>query len=179
MTDASSAAPRPQGYTPLARPALSTRPNPDSAIAHAEALRRVLLYLIVDSFDLHDEEVVWVGHALDDVSGLVADLPVRQVPLAVRQEMLNGTYSRLFDLRASARSAARGHQPTGADTAPLDVWVDTLAGSVAASYDLPALVEARIRTIMDNILQQLGVGAVDQPRVASHLPTELRFRLNR
>jgi hypothetical protein len=176
MTPATPAFP---GYTLTVQPSRSTQPNPDSAVACAEALRRVLLHSLCDIFALRNEEVVWVGRELEHLCGLIAPYSVRQVPLAVRQEMLSHAYSRLLEMYTSVSPVpVPSHSPhSSATTLSLEMWANTFADIVTSSYRLPGLVEIQVQTHLRYVLQRIGVGATDNPRAASHRPAALNFRL--
>lgn len=181
MTPASATAtpvPMPAGYVPLHPRDRGLVANPESAAAHATALRSVLLHLMCDTWDLKEEEALWAGYRLDGILSPLLDVMPHTVPFAVRQEMLDGTYSRLVELRAKAH-LVRGHvnfdpripQPTFSE------WVETLINPIEASYDVSPLVLAGMRGELAQLLTDLGVGVAENPRGATHVPNDLRIRM--
>lgn len=152
--------------------------NPDSAAAHAAAMRAVLLHMLADTFDLHEEETMWAGYHLDRIlAPLLAQSP-ESVPFSVRQEMLDGTYTRLLDLRSKAY-LVRGRSVYDKKVlqASVEEWADTLMAPIVNSYALRPLDEATIRGQFLGLLRELGVGDTAHPRGATYLPTELRTRI--
>ena len=152
--------------------------NPGSSYSHAEAIRSIMLYILADAFDLHTEETIWAGHAFDAVCGELVVHNPHSVPLAARQEMLNGTYTRQLELRENAH-LLRGSTvyDRAVMTASREEWAEILLALVTSSYTLPPLTEARLLTIITTVLTELGVGSKQNPRGATHLPTDLRLRL--
>lgn len=152
--------------------------NPESAAAHAAAIRTVMLYLLTDAFALTTEERVWSGWALDEVCAPLLDVQPHTVPLAARQEMINGTYSRLLELHG--KPGARRNEnvyDTRVTHASANEWADALMTPVQASYTLPPFAEARMRDRLVKLLSELGVGLEENPRSATYLPTELRYKV--
>lgn len=179
-TVAHGAAPpgRVSGYVPVRTPDTGALPNPDSAFAHAAALRAVTLYLLADSFDLRPEEVTWAGRALDDVCGELLTHTAHSIPFPARQEMLNGTYTRLLELRSHvSRSPLRASIDRNVISASRREWVDALLAPFTSSYALPPMTESRLRAKFERLLADIGVGDPGNPRPATYLPTELRQRV--
>lgn len=178
MTPSTATAAMPAGYAPLHPKDRGMVANPASSTAHAAALRAVLLHLMCDTWDLKEEETLWAGYRLDSIlSPLLGVLP-HTVPFAVRQEMLDGTYTRLVELRAKAH-LVRGNvtfdpriaQPT------FNEWVETLVNPIESSYDINPIALAGIRAEIAHLLSDLGVGSIDNPRGATHVPNDLRIRM--
>lgn len=167
------------GFVEVRRPdARAAMPNPPSAAAHCIALRTVLLHLITDTFDLRPEETLWVGWQLDKACHPLASVMPHTVPLAVRQEMLDGTYSRLLELRERARKA-RGQ--VWFDSAVLhaspEEWAEALMAPITHCYSLRPLTESAMYGHILGMLRELGVGDAVSPRGATHLPMDVRQRL--
>lgn len=173
-----TAVPMPAGYVPLHPKDRGLVANPTSTTAHAAALRAVLLHLMCDTWDLKEEEALWAGYRLDAILSPLLDKLPHSVPFAVRQEMIDGTYSRLVALRAKAHMV-RGHvtfdsripQPT------FNEWVETLINPIDLSYDLTVATVANMRSEIAQLLTDLGVGARVNPRGATHVPNDLRNRM--
>lgn len=179
MTPVTATAPAlPAGYVPLHPKDRGMVANPSSAAAHAAALRSVLLHLMCDTWDLKEEESLWAGFRLDSILSPLLDVMPHTVPFAVRQEMLDGTYTRLVELRAKAH-LVRGHvtfdpripQPTFSE------WVETLVNPIESSYDISPVALASIRGEIAQLLSDLGVGNAENPRGATHVPNDLRTRM--
>jgi len=152
--------------------------NPNSAAAHVSAFRSVLLHLLVEAFDLREEETLWVGYHLDKTLSPLLKLKPHAVPFPVRQEMLNGSYSRLLELRGKAH-ITRGHSVNDSRvlSASCDDWVETLISPIIESYNIRPITEATIRGQLLGLLRELGVGDPVNPRGSTYLPTELRVRI--
>lgn len=170
--------PTPAGYAPLHPKDRGLAQNPCSAAAHASALRSVLLHLMCDTWDLREEEALWAGFRLDSILSPLLDVMPHTVPFAVRQEMLDGTYSRLVQLRAKAHLVRanvtfdpRVIQPTFSE------WVETLVNPIESSYDISPMVLANIRGEIAQLLSDIGVGRAENPRGATHVPNDLRTRM--
>lgn len=175
---AATAAP-PAGFTPLPSESKS-RPlkHEDANVAHAAGFRTVFLYLLADAFDLVDTEVLWAGYHLDTIFAPLVDHTPHAVPLAVRREVNDGTYSRLMELREQAR-VIRGdvvHDPLVLQ-ASADEWADMIIEQVASCYNLRPITESAMRGHMIGLLTELGVGSSANPRGATFLPTDLRLKL--
>lgn len=154
------------------------RVNPDSRIAHAAAFRTVVLQIISEAFDLYDEESLWLGYHMDTVFAPLMDTFPHTVPLAVRQEMLDGTYSRLLELRSKAKRL-QGQTTYDANVlhASAEEWADALLSPVFSCYSLRPLTESGMRGNMLGLLKELGVGSKTNPRGATYLPNDLRLKL--
>lgn len=166
----------PTGFTALAAAdKRSTLPNPDSLVAHATAMRTVMLYRLVEAFDLRPEESMWAGYHLDKVCEPLMTLRPSNVPMAVRQEMLDGSYSKLLELRervSMARSQTTyDHSITHASA---EEWAEALIEPVFHSYDLRPILESQILGQIVGMLRELGVDDKNDPRGATFLPKELR-----
>jgi hypothetical protein len=165
-------------YTPIQHKERVLTKNPESAAAHAGALHAVLLHLLADTFDLREEEVLWVSYNLDKTLSSLLDITPHSVPFACRQEMLDGTYTRLLELRGKSHlTRSRSIYDENALQATLEEWVDTLMAPIVTSYNLRALVEATMRGQFKGLLIELGVGDLSNPRGATHIPIDLRNRI--
>lgn len=166
----------PTGFTALAAAdKRSTLPNPDSLIAHAAAMRTVMLYRLVEAFDLRPEESMWAGYHLDKVCEPLMTLRPSNVPMAVRQEMLDGSYTRLLELRERVTLARS--QTTYDHTimhASVDEWAEALLEPIFHSYELRPIIESQMVGQIIGMLRELGVDDKEDPRGATFLPKELR-----
>lgn len=157
----------------------SQQANPDSAIAHAAAFRAVLLYTMVDTFDLIEEEVVWCGFQLDALLAPLAQLRPDSVPLPVRLEMVDGAYTRMMDARVSTGQLSGPTIASSAVTqASLGEWSDALISPILMSYNIPLAEQAKIQTGMTAMLSELGVGNEPGSRAATHIPKDMRSALS-
>lgn len=169
---------RPDGFRPVEIQDTGISVNPESAIANATAMRVVLLYMLAEAFDLRSEEQVWAGWALDDACSSLIDHKPHTVPLSVRQEMLNGTYSRMLELRAKPGPLRNMNvYDTRVVHADAGEWADALVAPIQASYVLPPFKEIEIRALLVTLLLDLGIDNPTNPRGANHLPTELRHKV--
>ncbi len=179
MTKMTSASTAPVGFSdvPVSEERFR-RLNPDSNIANAEAFRTVTLQIISEAFDLYDEEQMWVSYHLDTTFAPLMDLRPHMVPVSVRQEMLDGTYSRLIELRSKAKSLKGQTQFDKATLhASAEEWTDALLDQVFSCYTLRPLTESSMRGDLLGIFRELGVGDAKNPRGASFLPNDLRLEL--
>lgn len=170
----------PEGFKPI--PTRISLPDPalvsDSKVAHAAAVRNVVLQIMVEAFDLYTTESMWLSYHLDKLfAPLLTQLP-HTVPLAVRQEMLNGTYSRLLELRNRAKML-RGQVTYDSNVlqASAEEWTEALISPIISCYSLRPLTESSMRGQMLGLLKELGVGNLDNPRGATFLPSDLRLQV--
>lgn len=170
--------PAPASFVPVHPRDRGMHRNPESAAAHAAALRAVLQHLVVDTFDLAEEETLWVGFRLDQILAPLLDLKPHIVPFAVRQEMLDGSYTRLLTLRSKAH-LVRGQAATPGRvvSVPLATWADAVMNPIVRSYSLRPMVEAEMAAQVQVMLRDLGVGDPTNPRAATHLPSDVRERI--
>ena len=154
------------------------RVNPGSGDVRLAALRTVMLYTITDVFALVVEESIWAGYHLDRILAPLMDQKPRMVPLPVRQEMLNGAYSReLNDLETRASAiVAIGQDPLTA-SADLNDWAGVLVDAVGQTYRLRPMEESALQGQIIGLLRELGVGNPENPRGSRYLPTVVRHRL--
>lgn len=169
----------PRGYSPLrsSSPARE-RASSDDATAYAAGFRAVTLYLLADAFDLHDTEAMWTGYHLDTVFAPLASILPHTVPLAVMQEVKDGTYSRQLELRERAR-LARGNvisDPNVLQAAP-EEWAKVIIDQVQKCYRLRPIEESAMTGRLVGLLTELGVGDVENPRGATFLPMDLLLRM--
>jgi hypothetical protein len=150
----------------------------NSTIAHASGFRTVFLYLLADAFDLTDSEILWAGYHLDTIFAPLLDQAPHAVPLAVKREVFDGTYTRLMELRSRARlsRADTTHDPNVLQ-ATADEWADMVMEQVTSCYSLRPITESAMRGHLIGLLTELGVGTPDNPRGATFLPTDLRLKI--
>jgi hypothetical protein len=169
---------QPAGYVPVHPKDRGLKLSPTSSAAHAAGFRAVIVHLIADTFDLTEDEIMWTGYVMDQALSPLLSRTAHTVPFAVRQEMLDGSYSRLLELRIKARLTRGQCQYDPTVTHPtLNEWVDALAGPVEASYDLLPTEVATLRDRISQLLVDLGVEASGNPRGATHVPADLRVRI--
>lgn len=173
--------PAPVGFAPMPRgEGRYTRVNPNSKIAHAAAFRTVTLHTITEAFDLNAWESMWVGFHLDQILEPLMETLPHTVPLAVRQEMLDETYTRLLELRdrpAVRYTGQKASKSASLLAATADEWADVITDQIVSCYTLRPLVEDGIRGSIVGLLRELGVGDTKNPRSAVFLPNDLRVRL--
>lgn len=153
--------------------------NPTGAIAPMEALRTVILFTISDAFGLVSEEVLWAGYHLDEIlAPLVSKQPV-SVPLAVRQEMLDGTYTRSLE-QIEARDDRSGGTvwDPNAVHATVNDWAAVTMQMITECYRLRVMEESAMHGQIIGLLRELGVDDPNNPRPARYLPNDIRHRLN-
>lgn len=159
--------------------ARAARTNPAGALAPLEALRTVVLYTYADAFALVPEEIMWAGYHLDDILAPLVDRKPGSVPLAVRQEMLDGNYTRALaaiekrDDRAT--TLVWDHQATHATG---NDWAAVTMQMISECYHLRPLEESAMHGKMVGLLRELGVDNPTNPRPARYLPNDIRHRLN-
>lgn len=170
----------PEGFKPVPSrsPSSAAEISSDSKVAHAAAVRNVVLQIMVEAFDLYTTESMWLSYHLDKLfAPLLTQLP-HTIPLAVRQEMLNGTYSRLLELRNRAKMV-RGQITYDSNVlqASAEEWAEALISPIIACYSLRPLTESSMRGQMLGLLKELGVGDPKNPRGATFLPSDLRLQV--
>ena len=152
--------------------------NPNSATAQVSAFRAVLMQLLASTFELREEESLWVGYRLDRILAPLLNAESHTIPFSVRQEMLDHNYSRLFALQ-SKTNLVKPVMPFNPKvlSASLEEWTDTLIAPIETSYKLRPFDEATMRSEFLNLLRDLGVGDPVNPRAATYMPTDLRTRI--
>lgn len=158
----------------------AVRHNPAGAMAPAEALRTVILYTWADAFGLVAEEVMWAGFHLDDILAPLLDKKPGNVPLPVRQEMLEGNYTRALE-RIEARDDRGGNTvwDPHATHATVHDWAAVAMAMVSECYrGLRPLEESAMHGKIVGLLRELGVDDPTNPRPARYLPNDIRHRLN-
>jgi hypothetical protein len=174
--------PVPPGYAPVtgvpSRDSIWPLPSTDMKVAYAAAFKIVVLQVMTEAFDLFDEEHMWLGFHLDTMFSPLLDLTPHTVPLPVRQEAQNGTYSRQLELRHRAKTV-RGQAVFNANVlqATREDWASALLNPVFASYVMRPLSESSMRGQMLGLLAELGIGDPGNPRGALFLPTDLRLQI--
>lgn len=156
-----------------------TMQNPESNVAHASAFRTVFLYNLATAFELTQDEILWTGYRLDQIFASLLEHRPASVPVAVRQEMLDRSYTRLLAAQTNPERTAR---PTVSSptvlTADLGAWADALIDTISTSYALLPVTEAEMQVQVVHLLADLGVGEPSH-RAATYLPNELRARLGK
>lgn len=163
------------GYQPIPVPP-KRGPRPSTNTEYASAFATVLLQVLTDAFDLHDTEHMWVGYHLDRILEPLRSSTPHAIPVPVRQELNDGTYSRLLELRHRAR-ALRGQAAFNPAVlhATRDEWATALLAPVFHSYRLRPMTESSMNGALVGMLAELGVGDPRNPRGSLYLPADLRL----
>jgi len=146
---------------------------------YARSLRAVLLYNFAETFDLVDEEIVWVGYQLDSIVEILSNLNPDNPTLCMKQEAQDRTYTNLLNIRTKAH-VPRGNVAHSAKTTTpsLSHWVDAFAQPVENTYtEMSGRDSLHIRKTISNILRNIGVGDPEMPRGCTRLPIELKMLL--
>jgi hypothetical protein len=153
--------------------------NPAGTMAPLEAMRTVVLFTITDAFGLVPEETMWAGYHLDDILAPLLDKTPGNVPLTVRQEMLDSNYSAALDM-----IEARDDRSTGtvwdreATHATVNDWASVTMQMISECYQMRPLEESAMHGKIVGLLRELGVDDPANPRPARYLPNDVRYRLN-
>lgn len=153
--------------------------NPDSNVASLDALRTVILYTFTDAFGLVTEETLWVGYHLDEILAVLMNKTPENVPIAVRQEMLEGVYSaalQTIELRDDRDAAVAWDKNTVHATA--QDWAAVTMQTITECYQMRPLEESAMHGKIVGVLRELGVDSPTNPRAARYLPNDVRHRLN-
>lgn len=153
--------------------------NPDTEVANAAAFRTFFIYTLVSAFNLSEEESLWVGYRLDTILSPLLKTKPETVPFPVRQEMLKNTYSFLLEQRSRINKLDVKPEMFNNNvlTANLNEWVESLMMVLNMSYNLPPVVEIKIKSELAEMLASIGVGSVVAPRMSTHLPHDLLSNL--
>lgn len=153
--------------------------NPAGAMAPLTALRTVILYTFTDAFGLVAEESMWTGYHLDDILAPLLTREPSVVPLSVRQEMLEGTYTRALEM-IEARDDRSGGAAYDADATRADVndWAGVTMQMISECYQMRQLEESAMHGKIVGLLRELGVDDPTNPRPSRYLPNDVRHRLN-
>jgi hypothetical protein len=165
--------------TPVRRAeARVVRENPDGAVEPLVALRTVVLYTVTDAFGLVVEEVMWAGYHLDRVLAPLLGKAPQMVPLAVRQEMLEGTYSAALETLESrdGQGASAAYDPQVVH-ATIQDWAGVIMQMITTCYPLRPMDESSMHGQIVGLLRELGVSDPSNPRPARYLPNDVRHRL--
>jgi hypothetical protein len=147
--------------------------------AAAAAFRKVVAYNIIDIFDLNVEESIWLTSNLSDLETILSQYDPTSLPIAVTHEIRSRRYSSLLSQRGMSGNLRGSAISVKSDIAPTrEAWILFLLSPISESYRIPEQEVLRIRSILDRILIDLGVGITDNPRGATKIPTELKL-LNR
>lgn len=160
--------------------ARAARTNPEGAQAPLIALRTVILFTFTDAFGLVPEESMWVAYHLDEVLAPLLSKRPGNVPLAVRQEMLEGNYSAALNRieERDDRFAAGVFDPAAKRATATD-WAAVTMQMISECYQLRPLDESAMTGQIVGLLRELGVDDPKNPRPARYLPNDVRHRLNR
>lgn len=150
--------------------------NPSGSMAPLTALRTVLLYSIATPFALLPEESLWAGYHLDEMLAPLMGREPDLVPLAVRQEMFDGTYSLALAAMERQNSPIAKFDPTVAH-ADVNDWAAVLMSTITQCYSLRPMEESAMHGRLIGLLRELGVGDPENPRGARFLPNDVRHRL--
>lgn len=158
------------GYQPVTGEAI-----PASTVL--SALSTVLLWTLSDTFELLPEERAWVKITLDTqvLSPMKRREPV-QIPTSVRQEALEGSYTRQLEQLALTTPTPSVQRPR-VQYAGVDDWAATFADLVELTYRLGASEGAEVFARFRHLLTDLGVGDPSQPRGSTFLPNTVMDRL--
>lgn len=167
---------KPAHYEPIQSRDAGHKESPDSTVAQVTAFRTVLIHLLLSAFALTEDEVLLVGHRLDRVLAPLIDKKSSVIPFPVRQEMVDGNYTRLIALDSKKHLLKRKYNPQVL-SATLEEWADMITAPIFASYDLRPLDEASMRSKVSTLLKDLGVDDPVNPRMALYLPSDLRYRI--
>lgn len=147
--------------------------------AQAKSLRTVILYNLAETFDLVDEEIIWVRHQLESLIETLSKYQALAPTLSMITEIRNNTYSNLLNIRTKTH-VPRGnvaHSPAG-KVPSLNNWVDALVQPIEITYpDLSSAEMIHIRSSLNYILRNIGVGDPETPRGCTRLPIELKLLL--
>jgi hypothetical protein len=156
----------------------ATRENPDGAVEPLVALRTVVLWTVTDAFGLVVEEVMWTGYHLDRILAPLLGKEPQMVPLAVRQEMLEGNYTAALDNLESrdGQDAAAAYDPQVVH-ATIQDWAGVIMQMVTTCYPLRPMDESAMHGQVVGLLRELGVSDPTNPRPARYLPNDVRHRL--
>lgn len=154
--------------------------TPDDPALVARAFRTVLAYTITDAFACSVEESLWVRHHLNEIVEPLTTIKAHTMPLSVRRELMERSYSDLFD-RADTADGSAIALPADANTtnASLDDWTGALSETITQCYSLRPMTESAIYGQINGLLREIGVGDPVNPRGARYLPAAIRARLPR
>lgn len=156
----------------------STPLNTISADAAAVAFRKVISYNVIDIFDLNVEESIWLNSKLAELEEMLSNYEPSSLPLAVTKEVRTKKYSSLLTQRALSQNTRGSSVSTnGKVMPPLSAWTMFFTSPITESYQVPASVMLRIRSILEKILVDLGIGNDKNPRGATKIPVELKLLL--
>ena len=159
--------------------ARAVQTNPAGALAPLDGLRTVILFTVADAFGLVPEETMWVGYHLDDILSPLMGRTPGSVPLAVRQEMLEGNYTRELNLiDARDNRAATAVWDPNAVHATVNDWAAVTMQMITECYQMRPLEESAMHGKIVGLLRELGVDDPKNPRPARYLPNDVRHRLN-
>ena len=123
---------------------------------------------------------MWAGFHLDQIFEPLAMKTPRNVPLSVRQEMLNGTYTSALRTmeKKNDRSGGVPFDPEAKQATAHD-WAAVVTAMITECYTIRPLEESSINGRLVGLLRELGVDDPENPRAARYLPNDIRHRLNK
>lgn len=136
------------------------------------ACKTTLVYFIAEAFALRPEEVFWTSHKIKEILRPMTHRNYIGLPTAVKQELIDGKYSRLLDSIVSEEQPYRG-VPEVLQASVQD-WAQTLASSVRNTYELRPLEDLPLTQQFAGLLTELGVGNPNNPRYSVYLPSAVR-----
>ena len=139
-----------------------------------EALRVVLVYTVADAFALCPEEITWLGLHVGSLLAPFTDTMPEKLPVAVRQEMMSGSYTDML-ARIERNGFATPVGDPAAMSASVDDWTNVLMRMVTECYSLSPVNEVQMRAATRDILDSLGVGHRQNPRPGRYLPVSVRY----
>jgi len=157
-----------------ARAAAVASQTPTDTLA---ALRTVLLYTLADPFVLCADEIIAAGVYLDHILAPLTGQRPGVVPLAVRKEILDGTFSAGLDVITRTGGSVAGYDPDVTQASAAD-WVSVLMHLVEQCYSLPAADDIAMAGRLTSLLRDLGIGDPVNPRAAMYLPADVRLRIS-
>lgn len=140
------------------------------------AIRVVITYMLVDAFELQEEESMWVHHSLGSILEPLIGSKVKGIPSPVRDELLGNTYSTMLAQHSWSNTITPNNN---SQQASVQDWGQVLANIIFECYELRPLYSASLSTQFVGLLLELGVGDPQNPRPSQYLPNALRYQMNK
>lgn len=154
--------------------------SPDDSI---NAITAVINYILTDSFNLSQEESIWVGYEIKKLLEPLKALIPQAYMTAVRYEIDNKEYSdKLFNRQwYSTNNNGERDLNKPAKQALLNDWVEVISEIILISYpSLNGEETAYIVGSIHNILNELGLTNNSKTtRHSDYLPTAIRYQLSK
>lgn len=167
-----------QGAAVKAVEARTATVNPDDDVKTVRAFRVVLAHAISDAFALSTEESLWVRHHLAEALKPLETLTPSRIPIAVRKELLEKSYSKSLDMSDMSNIPAMPLAHDGeTSSASLADWTGVLMETITHCYSLRPMTESLIYGRINGILREIGVGDTANPRASRYLPNAVKARL--